>query len=149
MHLPSGLIGAETTGPIGWLIWDNPDKLNALSPGMSEDALTKCPQCGKKKLRRLFGTGAAILFKGSGFYETDYRSESYKTAAKADTEAAKPADTNGKTGASETKAPVSSEKPKKTDPKPRIGAPRTHAQDSHPFRRQNPDRQDGGRARLR
>jgi enoyl-CoA hydratase len=40
MHLPSGLIGAETTGPIGWLIWDNPDKLNALSPGMSEDALT-------------------------------------------------------------------------------------------------------------
>jgi enoyl-CoA hydratase/carnithine racemase len=40
MHLPSGLIGAETTGAIGWLIWDNPDKLNALSPGMAEDALT-------------------------------------------------------------------------------------------------------------
>jgi len=40
MHLPSGLIGAATTGAIGWLIWDNPDKLNALSPGMAEDALT-------------------------------------------------------------------------------------------------------------
>ena len=40
MNLTSGLIGAETQGPIGWLIWDNPSKLNALSPGMSEDALT-------------------------------------------------------------------------------------------------------------
>ncbi len=41
----------------------------------------KCPDCGKLKLRRLFGTGAAIVFKGSGFYETDYRSESYKAGA--------------------------------------------------------------------
>ena len=40
MDLRSGLIGAETTGGIGWLIWDNPTKLNALSPGMSEDALS-------------------------------------------------------------------------------------------------------------
>ena len=51
---------------------------------MSEEPLKKCPECGKKKLRRVFGTGAAILFKGSGFYETDYRSESYKKAAKAE-----------------------------------------------------------------
>ncbi len=51
---------------------------------MSEDALKKCPQCKKKKLRRLIGTGAAIIFKGSGFYQTDYRSDSYKSAAKAD-----------------------------------------------------------------
>jgi enoyl-CoA hydratase/carnithine racemase len=40
MNLTSGLIGAETRGPIGWLIWDNPSKLNALSPGMYEDALS-------------------------------------------------------------------------------------------------------------
>ena len=40
MNLTSGLIGAEITGSIGWLIWDNPAKLNALSPGMAEDALT-------------------------------------------------------------------------------------------------------------
>jgi putative FmdB family regulatory protein len=58
---------------------------------MSDEPLKVCPQCKKKKLRRLFGTGAAILFKGSGFYETDYRSSSYKAAAKADQEAAKPA----------------------------------------------------------
>jgi len=45
--------------------------------------LEKCPACRKKKLKRLFGTGAAIVFKGSGFYQTDYRSESYKKAAKA------------------------------------------------------------------
>ena len=55
---------------------------------MSEEPLKKCPKCGKKKLRRVFGTGAAVIFKGSGFYETDYRSESYKKAAKADQEAA-------------------------------------------------------------
>ncbi len=41
----------------------------------------KCPECGKLKLRRLFGTGAAVVFKGSGFYQTDYRSESYKQGA--------------------------------------------------------------------
>jgi putative FmdB family regulatory protein len=51
---------------------------------MSDDVLKKCPKCGKKKLRRLIGTGAAIIFKGSGFYQTDYRSESYKSSAKAD-----------------------------------------------------------------
>src|SRR5947209_357393 len=50
----------------------------------SEAPLKKCPQCKKNKLRRLIGTGAAILFKGSGFYQTDYRSDSYKSAAKAD-----------------------------------------------------------------
>ena len=48
----------------------------------------KCPECGKKKLRRLFGTGGAIMFKGSGFYQTDYRSDSYKEKAKADKKAA-------------------------------------------------------------
>jgi putative FmdB family regulatory protein len=45
----------------------------------------KCPVCGKSKSQRLIGTGAALIFKGSGFYQTDYRSESYKRAAKAET----------------------------------------------------------------
>jgi putative FmdB family regulatory protein len=44
----------------------------------------KCPECGRQKLRRLIGPGGAIMFKGSGFYKTDYRSESYKKAAAAD-----------------------------------------------------------------
>ena len=50
---------------------------------ISEDPVRKCPACNKNKLRRLFGTGAAVVFKGSGFYETDYRSESYKKGAEA------------------------------------------------------------------
>lgn len=58
----------------------------------SDPPLTKCPKCGKKKLRRLFGTGAAVLFKGSGFYQTDYRSESYKSGEKKESEVAKPAE---------------------------------------------------------
>lgn len=45
----------------------------------------KCPECGRLKLQRLIGAGAGIIFKGSGFYQTDYRSESYKNAAKAET----------------------------------------------------------------
>ncbi len=45
---------------------------------------TDCPECKAPKLRRKIGPGAAILFKGSGFYQTDYRSDSYKSAAKAE-----------------------------------------------------------------
>ncbi len=40
---------------------------------MTAGALRKCPSCGKLKLRRLIGAGAGIIFKGSGFYETDYK----------------------------------------------------------------------------
>ena len=48
------------------------------------EPMKTCPVCKQDTLRRLFGTGAAILFKGGGFYETDYRSSGYKDAAKAD-----------------------------------------------------------------
>lgn len=47
----------------------------------------KCPECGKLKAERIISAGGGILFKGSGFYETDYRSESYKKGAKADKKA--------------------------------------------------------------
>ena len=75
---------------------------------MSEEPLKKCPRCGKKKLRRLFGGGAAVIFKGSGFYETDYRSDSYKKAAKAEQESAKPAATaaDSSNGKADTTAPA-------------------------------------------
>src|SRR6478672_8977534 len=49
--------------------------------------IKKCPGCGKNKAKRLIGTGAGLIFKGSGFYITDYRSEKYKEAAKKDTTA--------------------------------------------------------------
>ena len=54
---------------------------------MQAPTLRKCPECGRLKLERLIGAGAGILFKGSGFYETDYRSENYKQAAKAESDA--------------------------------------------------------------
>ncbi len=54
---------------------------------MTEGRKRKCPACGTLKLRRLIGTGAAIVFKGSGFYQTDYRSKSYHEAKRADEKA--------------------------------------------------------------
>ena len=73
--------------------------------------LTKCPACKKKKLRRLFGTGAALVFKGSGFYQTDYRSEGYKKASAADKDSGSSSGDSGKSSSSpssETKATKSS-----------------------------------------
>jgi len=51
---------------------------------MTAPPVKKCPQCGKSKVKRLLGTGAGIIFKGSGFYITDYRDSSYKDKAKAE-----------------------------------------------------------------
>jgi len=63
----------------------------------------KCPQCGRLKLRRLIGPGAAIVFKGSGFYQTDYRSASYRKGASAEKK-------NGSSGSSDGKASESKSK---------------------------------------
>jgi putative FmdB family regulatory protein len=81
----------------------------------------KCPECGRLKLRRLVGTGAGVLFKGSGFYETDYRSASYKKAAEADKKSASgdkgdKADKAKTDGKKKTDAPAAKKSsPKKTD----------------------------------
>jgi putative FmdB family regulatory protein len=58
-----------------------------LFQGIKEPVKRKCPECGRMKLQRLIGPGAAIVFKGSGFYQTDYRSDSYKKAAEAEKKA--------------------------------------------------------------
>lgn len=76
------------------------------------DPQTECPACHEAKLRRKIGAGAAILFKGSGFYQTDYRSESYKQRAAADKPAessSKPADSSS---TSSTPSPAKSDSPK-------------------------------------
>lgn len=90
---------------------------------MSAKPLKKCPDCGKNKLTRLIGTGAGIIFKGSGFYETDYRSEGYKKDAKAESDAAKPkkdeksGDKKSSSDSKSAKASKPSDKPAKTPKK--------------------------------
>jgi putative FmdB family regulatory protein len=63
--------------------------------------LKVCPKCGKKKLNRLIGTGGGVIFKGSGFYATDYRSASYKSAAAADGSASSSSSSTSKTKSGE------------------------------------------------
>jgi len=68
---------------------------------MSESPKKKCPKCGKQRLQRQIGAGAAILFKGSGFYQTDYRSSSYSEGAKKES-----ASTDSKPAADAAKTPA-------------------------------------------
>jgi len=78
----------------------------------------KCPACGRLRLRRLIGAGAGVIFKGSGFYQTDYRSDAYRKSAKADEPggAAKPdAGQAAKTDTAKSDAPPKADKSAKTD----------------------------------
>src|SRR5687768_16354950 len=75
---------------------------------ITEPNKKKCPECGKPKLRRLFGTGAAVMFKGSGFYQTDYRSESYKQKADAERKASEGSSSSEKSSSSDNKSDKSS-----------------------------------------
>ena len=80
--------------------------------------LKKCPKCGKRKLRRVFGIGAAVLFKGSGFYQTDYRSDAYKKRAAEDkpkSDGGAKSDGGGEAKKTDAKADSS---PAKTKPAP-------------------------------
>ena len=52
---------------------------------ITKRSIRKCPKCGKLKLKRLIGSGSGIIFKGSGFYGTDYRSKEYKKDAEENT----------------------------------------------------------------
>lgn len=79
---------------------------------INDPLLKKCPQCKKQKLRRLFGTGAALMFKGSGFYTTDYRSESYKKAASADKASGDGGSKSADSGKSSSGGESKSKKPK-------------------------------------
>ena len=71
-------------------VCDNCDHAFEEFQSITAKNLRKCPECKKSKLRRLIGAGAGVIFKGSGFYETDYRSDGYKKSAEAEKKAAEP-----------------------------------------------------------
>lgn len=84
---------------------------------MSAETLSICPKelCGQKKwgkgkVKKLIGAGAGLIFKGSGFYITDYRSDKYKAAAKSDSASSS---TESKPAKAETSAPKTESKPAK------------------------------------
>lgn len=86
--------------------------------GINDPHLKKCPECGKNKLRRLIGAGGAVVFKGSGFYQTDYRSDSYKQRAAADkpsSESSSSSESKSSDTKSESKSSTES-KPAETKP---------------------------------
>ncbi len=88
---------------------------------ISDARKRKCPECGKNGLKRLIGAGAGVIFKGGGFYETDYRSDAYKAKAKADTESSSTSDkkssseSTGGTGVKKTAEKSSAKKADKKD----------------------------------
>ena len=86
---------------------------------MSENRKRKCPECGRWKARRLIGPGAGIIFKGSGFYQTDYRSQSYKDDAKAEKQA-RTSSSEKSSESSSSKSETKSES--KSDSKPSSGS---------------------------
>jgi putative FmdB family regulatory protein len=105
---------------------------------MSAAPTKRCPKCGKNKARRLIGTGAGLIFKGSGFYITDYRDAGYKDKAKAEagggestpsdgTKSETKPDTKSESKLADTPKPAAEAKPKtepKTEPKPKSETPR-------------------------
>ncbi len=58
-----------------------------LFQSITAEPVRKCPECGKSSAKRVIGPGAGVIFRGSGFYQTDYRSDSYKKGAAADKKA--------------------------------------------------------------
>ena len=81
--------------------------------GITEDPIQECPECSGQT-KRLIGAGAGLIFKGSGFYITDYRSEGYKESAKKDKESSSSSDGDSKSGDSKSSKTESSDTSKST-----------------------------------
>lgn len=81
---------------------------------MGAPLLRKCPACAKSKLQRLIGRGGGIIFKGGGFYQTDYRSDSYRKGEKAAKDAGKTKTEGKPETADKAEKRSSNDKPGKT-----------------------------------
>lgn len=87
-----------------------------LYQSIKANPVRKCPACGKLKAKREIGTGAGVIFKGSGFYQTDYRSSAYKKAAEADKKSAETKSSDAKSSdSSGTKTTESKSSAKSSD----------------------------------
>ena len=75
------------------------------------DPIRTCPRCGKRKVERKIGIGGAVIFRGGGFYETDYRSADYEQAKKADAAPAAGAGTETAAGSTKEQGKASSNEP--------------------------------------
>ena len=89
---------------------------------MSEPEKRKCPECAKNSLERLIGAGAALIFKGSGYYLTDYRSKSYEEGARAERDASKPAEPSAESKTPESKPDTKAEAKADKDSAPKAPA---------------------------
>lgn len=78
--------------------------------------IRKCPKCGRLSVQRLIGAGAGIIFKGSGFYQTDYRSDSYRKASESETKSTDSGTPGKKTEPKDSK-PADTAKPAAKDKK--------------------------------
>ena len=86
------------------------------------DPIAVCPKCRKKKVERKIGIGGAVIFKGGGFYETDYRSDSYRSGEDAEKKATE-AKAEGKSdGKSDGKSAGATDANARPDGKPAAGS---------------------------
>ena len=85
---------------------------------MSSPPVKKCPQCGENAVKRLIGIGAGVIFKGGGFYETDYRSDKYKADAKKESGGGESKDSKDAGKGDAKPADVAKTEPAKTEAKP-------------------------------
>src|SRR5687768_14960249 len=103
---------------------------------MSSPPIRRCPVCKKSKVKRLIGTGAGLIFKGSGFYITDYRDQGYKDKAKAESGAGDKADAKAEA------------KPAVDAPKPAAAADAKPAAESKPAATAQPAKPESKPART-
>lgn len=105
---------------------------------ITAEPIKQCPQCKKNKAKRLIGSGAGLIFKGSGFYITDYRSEGYKEKAKADA-----GGSEKKEGAKSSEGGTSTEtKPAAKSDAPAAPAPKAEAKPAAPAKSESPKKKE-------
>ena len=95
---------------------------------ITAEPLKKCPSCSRRQLQRLIGGGAGLIFKGSGFYITDYRSDNYKAGAKAEPGSGSSSSGNGKSTSGDSGSSTSSDSSKSAPKEKKSGSGKSSAE---------------------